>query len=170
MKKSAWWTVLGYLVGLMLGCTTAAVVAQDDSAEKVAAALEAPAAQVVGSEEAQRRYLPNGKASAALYVTGANAFVGRLEMAPGAKVPEHRDATEEYIYILEGSGTISIDDVKHEVGPHSAVYMPAGAKVTYQNGDAPLVAVQVFAAPGPEAKYQKWSAEAPSPEEAPSEQ
>ena len=27
----------------------------------------------------------------------------------GAAVPEHRDATEEYIYVLEGSGRMVID-------------------------------------------------------------
>ena len=150
------WAVIGYLVGLMLGCTTAAVVAQG---EGVGGAVGAPEAQVVGPDGAERWFLPNGKASAAMYVRGANAYVGRLEMVPGAGVPEHRDPTEEYIYIVEGGGTISIDDVKTEVGPHTAIYMPAGAKVSYTNGPEPMVAIQVFAGPGPEDKFREWSPE-----------
>lgn len=162
MKRSAWWSALGYLAGLTLGCSTAAVVAQDDTVKRIPPAKPAPIPQVVGPAAAQKRYLPNGKATASLYVTGDNAFVGRLEMAPGAKVPQHRDPTEEYIYVIEGSGTITIDGERSEVGPNTAIYMPAGAEVSFQNGAAPFVALQVFAKPGPEAKYLKWSDKAPA--------
>ena len=44
----------------------------------------------------------------------------------------------------------------HRIGPGSTIYMPANALVSYQNGDAPLVAIQVFAGPAPAAKYDAW--------------
>ena len=88
---------------------------------------------------------------------GANAFVGELAMDAGAAVPEHADATEEYIHVLEGAGTITIDGVRFEIAAGSTVFMPAGAVVSYQNGDAPMRALQVFAGPAPAAKYDAWT-------------
>ncbi len=88
---------------------------------------------------------------------GDNAFLGKLEMAPGGEVPEHRDPTEEYIHILEGSGVFNIDGQTHTVGPGTTIYMPPNALVSFKNGDARLVAIQVFAGPGPAAKYDAWA-------------
>lgn len=124
------------------------------------AALALVGAKPAVNAKPEVRTAPSGKASIHIFAQGENAFVGRLELAAGAKVPEHRDATEEYIHILEGSGVITIDDQKHAVGPGATVYMPANAKVSYQNGDAKLVAIQVFAGPAPAAKYEQWKAAA----------
>jgi len=98
----------------------------------------------------------HGKASIKILAQGKNAFVGLLKLDPGASVPEHRDSTEEYIYILAGSGTIYINDKAYTTSPGDAVYMPAHAKVRYQNGQDELVALQVFAGPEPAAKYDPW--------------
>lgn len=117
----------------------------------------APARLITTAAEAERRVAPNGKARVTILARGNNAFVGRLEMDAGAAVPEHRDATEEYIHVLEGSGTITIDDEEHPLEPGATVYMPANAKVSFHNGDQPLVGLQVFAGPEPAAKYDAWS-------------
>ena len=116
----------------------------------------APKAQVVSLEQALLRMAPSKKASIRILSEGENAFVGYLTMNAGGKVPEHRDPTEDYIYILEGSGTITIDGEKSEVKAGSAVYMPAKAKVSFENGDKELKALQVFAGPASAAKYEKW--------------
>jgi hypothetical protein len=42
-----------------------------------------------------------------------------------------------------------------------AVYMPADATVSFENGGAPMRALQVFAGPEPAKKYQKWLDEKP---------
>lgn len=112
---------------------------------------------ITTAAQAERRVAPNGKARVTILARGANAFVARLEMDAGAAVPEHRDTTEEYIHVLEGSGTITIDDQEHALEPGSTVYMPANAKVRFHNGDQPLVGLQVFAGPEPAAKYDAWS-------------
>ncbi len=106
--------------------------------------------------KAAKRAVPSGKASIEILARGRNAFLGRLEMAGDGKVPEHRDPTEEYIHVLQGTGTLYMDDEPHNLSPGSTVYMPAGAKVRFENGPKPLVALQVFAGPGPSAKYEKW--------------
>jgi mannose-6-phosphate isomerase-like protein (cupin superfamily) len=116
----------------------------------------APSPLVVNDETAERRQPPSGKAQITIYARGKNAFLAKLEMAPNGSVPVHRDTTEEYIYILEGSGTITIDSKSYAVAPHTAIFMPAGAEVTYQNGDERLVAIQVFSGPEPARKYEAW--------------
>ena len=114
--------------------------------------------QVVKRSSLNAVHVGQGKAHAWPLVRGEQAFVGVLELAAGGAVPEHRDPTEEYLYVMEGSGTISINDKMYEIGPGHAIYMPAKAKVSFQNGAKKLVVVQVFAKPGPEAKYKKWKA------------
>lgn len=84
------------------------------------------------------------------------AFVAHLTVKAGGLVPEHRDSTEEYLYVLSGEGTIWIDDVKHEVCPGSLIYMPANAKAKFQAGGEDVKVLQVFAPPGPEKKYEGW--------------
>ena len=106
--------------------------------------------------KAPKRGVPSGKASIEFLARGKNAFLGRLEMVGGAKVPEHRDPTEEYIHVLEGEGTLYMDDKPYPVSAGTTIYMPAGAKVRFENGPKPMSALQVFAGPGPAAKYNGW--------------
>lgn len=160
MQKPSSWLIVGFLTGLGLGCATTAVVAQDSAPAPGSVAAQenkGPVGKVVGPQSAVMRFAPNGKATARLYATGQQAFVGTLTMDAGAAVPQHQDPTEEFIYVVSGSGEITIDGVTTAVGPKSVIYMPAGATVSYKNGDQPLEAVQIFADPGPEAKYDKWS-------------
>lgn len=118
-------------------------------------------AEVRVASEAPVKWAPSGRARIKLLARGENAFIGMLAMDPGAAVPEHQDATEEYIVVVEGSGTITIDGHARELNAGDAVFMPADATVSYQNGDAPMRAFQVFAGPEPAKKYQKWLDEKP---------
>lgn len=116
----------------------------------------APTSGVYHVDDHPRLVAPHGQAWIQLLHRGNNAYLGRLELAPGAAIPEHADATEEYIHVLEGTGTVTIDGKAHAVKPGSTVYMAANAKVSFQNGDAKLVAIQVFAGPDPAEKYNAW--------------
>jgi len=49
-----------------------------------------------------------------------------------------------------------VDGEVHALTAGSAVFMPAGATVSYQNGEETLVALQVFAGPESAAKYDAW--------------
>jgi quercetin dioxygenase-like cupin family protein len=110
---------------------------------------------------AQVRVSPSGKARvrplAGPELGGAEAaFLALLELEPGAGVPEHRDSTEEFVHFLEGHGTLHVDGRSFDVQPGDTVYMPANALVRFEGGDAPMKVLQVFAPPGPEAKYEGW--------------
>jgi quercetin dioxygenase-like cupin family protein len=113
-------------------------------------------ASVVHMEDAEARMPASAKAKITFLARGDNAFVGKLELDGGGKVPVHRDATEEYIHVLKGTGTISIDGVEHALKPGSTVFMPANAEVHYTNGPDRLEAIQVFAGPEPATKYDGW--------------
>jgi quercetin dioxygenase-like cupin family protein len=39
-----------------------------------------------------------------------------LELAAGASVPENQDPTEEYIHVLEGHGTLTMNGQRYEMG------------------------------------------------------
>lgn len=158
---------LSLAAAFVLGACAATAVQSSASLEPsatkapVATAIE-PATAVVSppvtlAADAEQRVAPNGKARLTILARGLEAFVARLEMDPGAAVPEHRDATEEYIHVLDGSGTITIDDRVYPLATGDTVYMAAHAKVSFQNGDAPLVGLQVFAGPEPATKYEAWT-------------
>ena len=145
-------------------CTTAAVQSPSAAPEPPPVAQSQPpkvwpaiSPAVVAAADAERRKAPNGKGLVTFLARGEEAFIARLELDAGAAVPLHRDATEEYIHVLEGSGVIAVDGTRHEIGPGATVYMPAGAEVSYQNGDGRMVAIQIFAGPDPAKKYWDWT-------------
>jgi len=149
---------LTFVLGACAGAT-ASTRASAPPTPPPAPALEGAAsapASVVNLADARRRSPPGGKASIAVMARGEAAFLGVLELPGGGAVPEHQDLTEEYIYVLEGGGTITVDGEQHSLSPGSAVFMPAGATVSYQNGDEALVALQVFAGPESADKYERW--------------
>ncbi len=119
---------------------------------------EAPSAgpMVLALQDALKLRAPTGTANVQVLAHGQNAWMGRLDMAPGAKVPEHADATEEYLFVLAGQGTVWIDGKASKTRPGSTVYMPSGARVRYENGGEGMLAIQVFAGPAPAAKYAGW--------------
>jgi quercetin dioxygenase-like cupin family protein len=143
--------VLAFLLG---ACTTAAV--GSSASPPTSPPGEAPWPAVTAADAVERRISPSGQARVAVLARGRNAFVARLEMDPGAQVPEHRDETEEFIVVLQGRGTITIDGRQHEVAAGTSIYMRPDALVSFTNGAEPMVALQVFAGPAPAAKYDAW--------------
>jgi quercetin dioxygenase-like cupin family protein len=147
---------------LSLGCLTflgacaTCPVAATPTCPAAVVAPPAPLEEVRAIEAAPKRTSPSGKSFITLLARGSNAFVGKLEMLPGATVPENQDPTEEYIHVLSGHGTLTMNGKTYEIAAGSTIFMPAFATVSYQNGDEPLVAIQVFAGPAPADKYDGW--------------
>ena len=131
----------------------------------VAHADPAPPHVAADFRQGDVRVAPSGKATihriAGKEEGAQNAFFGLLEIQPGAKVPLHRDATEEYLYMVTGQGNLTIDGVTTAIKAGFGVFMPANAEVTFEaTGSEVIHAVQFFAGQGPEAKYDKWPAAA----------
>ncbi len=116
-----------------------------------------PEGLVVNASQAPVRVAGHGKAWISKLAASPEAFVGIIKMAPKAAIPEHQDTAGEYVYILSGGGELTMGGKTFTIGPQSFIFMPAGVTVSYQNGEAELVALQVFAPPGPAAKYDRWT-------------
>ena len=84
-------------------------------------------------------------------------YLGRLEGS--APVAEHDHATSwEVLCAIEGSGTFTLDGIpKHIAGP-VIVAVPPGRKHSWQpDPGVKLVAIQVYAPPGPEQRFKALS-------------
>lgn len=121
------------------------------------AAPKQASAQVRSARQLCTQTAPSKKARMTRLAQGDHAFMALLELDPSARVPKHRDATEEYLYVLAGSGKLTIDGVTSSIAAGTSVMMPANAEVHFENGPSSLIAVQVFAGPGPAKKYDSWT-------------
>ena len=145
---SDWKLVVGLVIGILFGTSITGVVAQDDANERPEI--------VMAQGLAPTRAAPNGKAQITPYAEGESGFMGVLRLKAGAEVPEHKDESEEYLYVLEGTGTMTINGTEYSVEPNTGIYMPAGATVSYKNDNRVFKAVQFFAPPKSANKYSKW--------------
>ena len=132
-------------------------------------AFATPATPIVSVKDNAPWVAPGGKAELMKIAQGANAFLAMLKMEPGAVVPVHRDATEEYILFLDGGGIITIDGTTSDVAEGTAVYMAPDAEVTFTAGAHGALVIQVFAGPEPAAKYDSWTVGGAAPATPPSE-
>ncbi|HEY0492765.1 MAG TPA: cupin domain-containing protein [Candidatus Dormibacteraeota bacterium] len=72
----------------------------------------------------------------------------RLVLEPGETTSHAHEDAEEALYVLAGSGNISVESRTHAVGTGNAVFIPAGAEHTHENtGVEALVIVGAMAPP-----------------------
>jgi quercetin dioxygenase-like cupin family protein len=105
----------------------------------------------------KKAHVKSGATIQALSGPGINsaksAFIGYLKIPAKGSVPEHRDETEEYIFITKGEGKMWIDDKEYVVKVQDLVFMPANSKVKFE-AKTDFEALQMFAPSGPERKYK----------------
>jgi quercetin dioxygenase-like cupin family protein len=140
--------IAGLAVGLLFGIGTTAVFAQQSNQNPE---------MVMENGLAPTRTAPSGNVRVKALAEGKNAYFGMMSVAPGATVPEHTDDAEEYLYVLEGTGQITINDNTYDVKPGTAAYIPTGAKTKFKANKNKFTAIQVFAGPGPADKYTQWN-------------
>ena len=127
-----------------------------------AAAAESEAIATIQNINTVKALAPSTqKAQIKRLALGKNAFIGELSIQPGARVPVHRDPTEEYLYVLSGGGTMTLNGTVHTVKEGDVIYMPAGAEVSFVNGNTVTRVLQVFAGPSPASKYDGWTSVTP---------
>ena len=111
-----------------------------------AAAAESEAIATIQNINTVKALAPSHKkAQIKRLALGKNAFIGELSIQPGARVPVHRDPTEEYLYVLSGGGTMTLNGTVHTVKEGDVIYMSAGAEVSFVNGNTVTRVLQVFA-------------------------
>jgi quercetin dioxygenase-like cupin family protein len=89
-------------------------------------------------------------------LTGSPTFAAEILTLPaGQKVAEHVHAKEtELLYVLEGSGTMTVDGTDLAVGPTSVVQIPPNTKHAFA-ATANFRAVQIYTPAGPEQRFKK---------------
>ena len=91
------------------------------------------------------------------------------EIQPGYTGAYHKHDVEHAWYILQGQGTMWVDDVPHEIGPNMAVFAPAGVMHRIASlGPEPLKYVVVYAPAGPEQELREKGERAYGNDAAPS--
>lgn len=95
-------------------------------------------------------------------ITNDKAFAAEiLTLAKGATVAEHVHANEtEMLYILAGSGTMTVAGVPLAVTPTSVVQVPPGAKHAFV-ASADLRALQIYTPAGPEQRFKSPASQSP---------
>ncbi len=106
--------------------------------------------------EATHRTSPTGEVSITWLAEGRNAYVGTISLAPETVVPEHRHESEEYLFIQEGGGIMTIEGREYELSAGSMVAVPSNAEHRFVNGPETTVAFQVFAKPGAQNRFLEW--------------
>ena len=77
-----------------------------------------------------------------------------VQLPAGTKIPEHVHPVEtELLYILAGSGSMTVNGVKLPVTPTSVVQIPANTKHAF-TASADVRAVQVYTPAGPEQRFK----------------
>jgi mannose-6-phosphate isomerase-like protein (cupin superfamily) len=88
-----------------------------------------------------------------------SVYFGRLMGTAG--VAEHaHDKSWEVLCAVEAAGTFTLAGQVQRLGPRTCVFVPPGAKHSWQpDPGSTLVAVQLYAPPGPEQRFKKLAAE-----------
>lgn len=88
-------------------------------------------------------------------ITNDKSFAAEILQLPNGKtVPEHVHAGEtELLYILAGSGTMTVAGVKLAVTPTSVVQIPPNTKHSF-TASADVKALQIYTPAGPEQRFK----------------
>lgn len=80
---------------------------------------------------------------------------GVAALPPGFSTRAHSHSAEEVAVVLQGSGTVDIDDVGHPIGAGTVLVTPADLVHVTHNASAtePLVVLWFYAPPGSEARW-----------------
>jgi len=91
--------------------------------------------------------------------TGAKNFSLLVsEMAPGSVHSKEVHDVEHGFFILSGHGIMLIDKEKYEIGPNTAMYVPAKTVHQMRNtSKETLKYIVLYAPPGPESKLKRES-------------
>ncbi|HKE14097.1 MAG TPA: cupin domain-containing protein [Kofleriaceae bacterium] len=134
----------------------------DPGTQPVPASERSRAAVRVASAAKARAYdILGGKGRAQIVFDAASArddaaSLIALTLDAGAEVPSHtHDGSSEYLYLIEGSGVMSIDGETTPVAAGDAIQIPSGIEHSFRaTGGAAVKAVQFYAPAGPEQRFK----------------
>ena len=86
-----------------------------------------------------------GPAVRARSISGERVTLALVELAPGARVPEHTHENEQMGMVISGSMTFTIDDETRTVGPGGTWRIPSNHPHHAEAGPAGAVVIDIFA-------------------------
>jgi quercetin dioxygenase-like cupin family protein len=132
-----------------------------DAGNAAGGSPEAKPMSVASSTSATAIALPGGKARVRMLLqpkdtAHANAYLGLLEADPGAEIPRHsHPGAAEILYVVSGSGEVTIGSEKIAFGPEEAIHIPEGQPHAGKfTGAEKTVMVQIYAPAGPEERFR----------------
>jgi mannose-6-phosphate isomerase-like protein (cupin superfamily) len=118
--------------------------------------------RIYGKTDGEERHAHDGyPRTVRLLIEPATAGAAHLAMGteavdPGSRIPVHVHAdTEEVLFLYAGHGRARVGDEEVEVGPETAIFVPAGAPHGFVNtGAAPACLTWTFSPPGAHEKFR----------------
>lgn len=119
-------------------------------------ALDHPVRTYVGPIEGEHVMMRGGsvviKSNAAL--TGRPAM-GTQQVLRGVGIPIHRHfEMDETFYVLEGSGTFILDDVRYPIAKGGSIFIQRKSWHGFENPDEELLLLWIMAPPGVEGMFR----------------
>jgi mannose-6-phosphate isomerase-like protein (cupin superfamily) len=83
-------------------------------------------------------------------------FVGVI---PPGRAPDHNHEYDEVVYVLEGEGTLHIEEESHPIGPGTCMHLPPKVVHALENeSDVPMRVLGVFHPAGDPAAFRSYEA------------
>ena len=115
----------------------------------VVAEVTGPMARVVQASRVAPQVMDEGAWRVVPIIRGGKSYMGEFSLAPGAQLEVSGEGRDEYLYVLQGSALLRVNETTFFLGPRMGAYIPGEAEVTWVNGSSRLVAVQFFPAGSP---------------------
>ena len=78
-----------------------------------------------------------------------NLALGTQQVIAGAGIPVHRHLRQdEAFYVLEGSGVVSLNDVRHAFGKGTTIFIPTNSWHGFENPDHELLLLWIMTPAG----------------------
>jgi quercetin dioxygenase-like cupin family protein len=88
---------------------------------------------------------------------GSNSLaMGTQQVLVGVGIPIHRHfEMDEVLYVLEGSGTFILNEVRHSIEKGCSLFIPKNTWHGFENADRELLLLWIVAPPGLEAFFRE---------------
>ncbi len=125
---------------------------------KARAQTAAPRGYVLGPSEGEHLIQRGGNIFIKADPTkGSNGLaMGTQQVLAGVGIPVHRHfEMDEVFYVIDGSGTFVLNDVRHAIEKGHSIFIPKNAWHGFENPDRELLLLWIVAPPGLEAFFRE---------------